>query len=183
LFIGRGRSFQPWYTRSMASSDLERVRRLRESGRDEEYLHAITALAREAPDEVAVRIEAAYAHDRAGNESEAMGHYDAAWRLGVPAAEQQAFLVGYGSTLRNVGRAEEAVALLGEAVAAYPDHAPLKAFLALALHSAGHGHAALATMLDLVIDLHARTGCLGGYEQALGHYRAELLERAMEMSR
>lgn len=162
---------------------LDRVRRLREAGRDEDALRAIAELAREAPGDVAVRIEAAYAHDRAGDEAEAVRHYDAAWQLGVPATEQPDFLVGYGSTLRNVGRAEEAVAILGEAAAVFPDHAPLKAFLALALHAAGHGHAALATMLDLVIDLHASTDCLGGYAEALAHYRTELFERAMEMTK
>lgn len=167
----------------MASFHLDRIRRLRETGNDEVYLREIAALAGQEADDVAVRMEAAYAYDRVGDQQEALRHYDAAWRLGVPAPDEQAFLVGYGSALRNVGRVEEAVALLGEAVARFPGHAPLKTFLALALHAAGQGHAALATMLDLLIDLHEDTGCLDGHVPALAHCRAELLERAMELSR
>lgn len=176
----------------MTSSALARARLLRESGQEQEYLRAIDALAAATPDDVELRIEAAYANDRAGNEAEAIRHYDAAWGLGVAAPARQEFLVGYGSTLRNVGRADDAVAVLGQAVSEFPDYAPLKAFLALALFAAGHGHAAMATMLDLLIDLDGRDGrdgrdvsarCLDGYHTALDHYRAELLERAIEMSR
>lgn len=162
---------------------LDRIRHLRQAGKEEAYLRAITELARQEPDDVAVRMEAAYACDRAGAEREAIRHYDAAWHIGVPAPARREFLVGYGSTLRNVGRVEEAVAILGEAVAEFPGHAPLETFLALALHTAGHGHAALATLLGLIIDLDAATGCLTGYAPALAHYHAELLERAMGISR
>ena len=167
----------------MASSRLDRIRQLRQSGKDEAYIDAITELARQQPDDVAVRVEAAYACDRIGAEPEAIRHYDAAWRIGVPAPARREFLVGYGSTLRNVGRVEEALAILGEAVAEFPGHAPLEAFLALALHTAGHGHVALATLLGLIIDLDEATGCLEGHAPALARYRAELLERAVELSR
>lgn len=176
----------------MAPSTLACARLLRESGQEQEYLRAINALASATPDDVEVRMEAAYANDRAGNEAEAIRHYDAAWALGVAAPARQEFLVGYGSTLRNVGRTDDAVAVLGEAVAAFPGYAPLKAFLALALHAAGHGHAAMATMLDLLIDLDAGApdagapdagaGCLDGYGAALDHYRGELLKQAIEVS-
>lgn len=176
----------------MTSSALARARLLRESGQEQEYLRAIDALAAATPDDVELRIEAAYANDRADNEAEAIRHYDAAWALGVPAPARREFLVGYGSTLRNVGRADDAVAILGQAVAEFPDYAPLKAFLGLALFAAGHGHAAMATMLDLLLDLDGPDGpdrpgasarCLDGYHTALDHYRAELLEHAIEASR
>jgi len=121
-------------------------------------------------------IAAAYAHDRAGREHDAIRHYDAAHQLGVPAAERRRFTVGYGSTLRNVGRFDDAIAILGQAVADDPEYPAFAAFLALALHSAGHPREALATMLGCALDV-ARPGALDGYERALTEYHRELLGR------
>lgn len=120
-------------------------------------------------------IAAAYALDRDGDERGAIKHYDAAWTLGVPADEEKKFLVGYGSTLRNVGRADHAVAILAAAVEKYPDYPALAAFLGLALADAGHPRAALATLLGVVLDLEG--GRLDGYDRALAEYQRELLDK------
>jgi tetratricopeptide (TPR) repeat protein len=141
-------------------------------------LDDILARASAHPDDVAARIAAAYGCDRVGREEEAVRHYDAAWGLGVPDPQRRRFLVGYGSTLRNVGRIEESLALLGEAVAADPGYAPLKVFLALALASAGEPAAALATALDALLEV-AAGAPLDGYERAIASYQAELLARAV----
>jgi predicted Zn-dependent protease len=122
-------------------------------------------------------IAKAYENDREGREREAIKFYDQAWQAGVPEGARRRFIVGYGSTLRNVGRAEDAVAILGEAVAAYPDYPALVAFLALALADAGHPKAALATMLGCALDS-AKPGVFDGYERALGEYHRELLDKA-----
>jgi tetratricopeptide (TPR) repeat protein len=118
-------------------------------------------------------IAAAYACDRDGRERDAILHYDRAWSLGVPEPQRRHFLVGFGSTLRNVGRADEAVALLTEAIAADPDYPAFRAFLALALHSSGHPKAALATLLGLALDL--SPAAFDGYDRALTEYHHELL--------
>ena len=123
--------------------------------------------------EVEVEIEKAYALDREGREREAIVHYERAWALGVPEEARRRFLVGFGSTLRNVGRADEAVAVLTEAVAAYPDYPALHAFLALALLSAGHAKAAVATMLGVTLDLGG--AAFDGFDVALTEYHHELL--------
>lgn len=126
------------------------------------------------PDDVEAQIAAAYAHDRRGDERGAIRFYERAWALGVPEEKRKGFLVGFGSTLRNVGRADEAVAILAEAVRQYPDYAALRAFLALALHSTGHARAALATMLGVALDV-MTPGSLDGYERALNEYHQEML--------
>ena len=131
-----------------------------------------------APGDVFAQIAAAYACDREGAEHDAIRYYDRAWRLGVPAAERRHFVVGYGSTLRNVGRADEAVAILGEEAAADPEYPAIRAFLALALMSAGHPREAMATMLGVTLDV-APGGALDGYERALGAYYQELLGPAL----
>ena len=119
-------------------------------------------------------IEQAYACDREGRERDAIRYYDEAFRLGVPDELRTRFLVGYGSTLRNVGRADEAVAVLAEAIRDNPDYPAFHAFLALALLDAGHAKAALAAMLGALLDV-APPGSLDGYERALGEYHQLLL--------
>ena len=116
----------------------------------------------------------AYALDREGREAEAVVHYELAWACGVPEASRRRFIVGFGSTLRNVGRADEAVALYGDAIAADPDYAPFRAFLALSLLDAGHPAAAVATMLGVALDV-APPGALDGFERALTEYYEALL--------
>jgi predicted Zn-dependent protease len=160
--------------------ELDRLIRLRLDRRHDEHLAAALELAARRPSSVRVRIEAAYALDRNGDEPAAIRHYDAAWQLGVPDELRRAFVVGYGSTLRNVGRAEEAVVVLTEEIARDPDYPPLAAFLALALHSSGHRSAALATMLGCLLDVtrkHAgAVHPLDGYQRALSDYTRELLD-------
>lgn len=119
-------------------------------------------------------IAEAYRHDREGREREAIRFYDEAYRLGVPADQRRRFLVGYGSTLRNVKRFDDAVAVLAQAIADDPDYPAYAPFLALALLDTGHAKEALAAMLGCVLDV-APPGSLDGYERALGEYHQLLL--------
>jgi predicted Zn-dependent protease len=130
-------------------------------------------------DTVEELIEKAYALDRVGDERGAIKHYDAAYKLGVPEDKRKRFLVGYASTLRNVGRAEEAVAILAQAIVDYPDYPAFSAFLALALADAGHPKAALATMLGCALDA-SRPDAFDGYERALAEYHHELLQKSQQ---
>ncbi|MGH3130647.1 MAG: tetratricopeptide repeat protein [Gaiellaceae bacterium] len=109
-------------------------------------------------------------HDRAGREAEAIPEYEEALRLGLDDASAAGALLGLGSSLRNVGRADEAVAVLEGACDRYPDHAALRAFRALALASAGRCAEGLGDTLLLLAD---RVD-LGGYERALLLYAQEL---------
>ncbi len=130
--------------------------------------------ARARPDDVAAQIAAAYACDRAGDEALAVAFYDAAWRLGVPAADRAEFVVGYGSTLRNVGRSEEAATILERFVREHPDDHAARCFYGLALHSAGRHGSALAELLEVALSLHAASPHLTRYRRALTEYRDEL---------
>lgn len=129
------------------------------------------------PDDVAAQAAAAYACDRAGREHDAVGYYTRAWELGGPTDDRAGFLLGYGSTLRNVGRADDSIGILGQALLDHPDHAALRAFLALSLHSAGHHALAVATLLEtaLAIAPHA----FDPYRRALGAYLVELQDAAL----
>lgn len=152
----------------------DEVRALWDAGRYDEHLAAARALVADEPDSVHAQIEAAFAHDRLGREHDAIRHYDAAFALGVPADRRRHFLVGYGSTLRNVGRADDAVGVLGQAVAEDPAYPAFAAFLALALLDAGHPRAAVATLLGCALDA-ARPDAFDRYRRALAAYHHELV--------
>lgn len=154
---------------------IEQVRALWGAGAEKAEAHreAAVALAAARPEDGAAQLEAACAWDRAGEERRALRFYEAAFGLGVPERERRRLIVGYGSTLRNVGRCDDAVAVLAEAAAVDPFPA-YTAFLALALMDAGHGRAALAAMLGCALDA-ARPEAFAGYERALGEYQRGLL--------
>ena len=116
--------------------------------------------------------ERAAAHDRAGREAEAIPEYEEALRLGLPDATRRKAMLGLGSSFRNVGRHDDAVAVLDGACAQFPDDHALRAFRALALWSAGRCDEALGDTLLLV----AEEVELGGYEFALRAYAGELAQ-------
>jgi len=153
---------------------LDEVRALRVAGRSEEHLAAAKALAAAHPDDPHAQFEAACGLDRLGLEHQAIRYYDEVYRLGVPPELARTFVVGYGSTLRNVGRIDDAIAILGQAIADDPGYPAYAAFLALALLAGGHPRAAVATMLGCALDA-ARPGVFDGYERALTEYHRELL--------
>lgn len=153
---------------------LDEVRALRDAGQHEEHLVAAKRLVAAHPSDPRAQIEAAYGHDRNGFEREAIRFYDEAYRLGVPVDLRRRFLVGYGSTLRNVGRTDDSIAVLAQAVADDPAYPAYAAFLALALLSAGHAKTGMATLLGCALAA-ARPGAFDGYERALGEYHQELL--------
>ncbi|HET7568138.1 MAG TPA: tetratricopeptide repeat protein [Gaiellaceae bacterium] len=106
-------------------------------------------------------------HDSAGREEEAIPLYEQALAAGLAGELRARCLLQLGSSLRNVGRVDDAVALLAEARREFPDFRPLRAFLALALHSAGRDREALRELLETIADE-------GQYERSLRGYAAEL---------
>lgn len=111
--------------------------------------------------------ERAGEHDSAGREDEAIPLYEQALAAGLSGELRARCLLQLGSSLRNVDRVEEAVALLADARREFPDFRPLRAFLALALHSAGRDRDALRELLEAIADE-------GEYAKSLRAYAAEL---------
>ena len=88
-------------------------------------------------------------HDSAGRAAEAIPHYEHALELGLPDELVPRCLLQLGSSLRNVGRLDDALALFDDAVARFPDDAALRLFRAFALADAGRDRDALVDVLDL----------------------------------
>ena len=118
-------------------------------------------------------LEQAYAHDSAGREHDAVEHYRRAFELGVPADELEGALLGFGSTLRNVGELEESLGVLAEAVQRFPENAALRVFLAYALWSNERKPEAMRSLVEALYVGDARPE-LARYERAIRGYADEL---------
>jgi tetratricopeptide (TPR) repeat protein len=165
----------------MPPTELDRLRHLRASGAlgSDDYLAALRELADRSPGAVDVQIALAEALADQGLDQDALAHYERCWQLEVPEPLREPLLIGHGAALRAVGRADDAAAVLARALEERPHAAALEAFLALALHDAGHIHAALATLLDLSLTLGAGSDAFGSWREALAQQRDDLLDRAL----
>ncbi len=148
---------------------------LRQSGRADEARPLLVALAGECPDDPAVQYQTGWVHDLLGMEAEAVPFYERAMTRGLPEPELEGLVLSLGSTYRNVGRLDDAVALLQRGVRDYPGNEAMRCFLALAQLSAGNSREALALTLDVILAT-SRSGDVERYRRALGEYRDELRE-------
>lgn len=120
---------------------------------DQQRIERMRELAAAAPHPALGAFELGGANDSGGHEAEADVHYAAAAAAGladVDPARAAQMVVQHASTLRNLGRIDEAIAMLRDA----PEHpstgAAPKVFLALALHSAGRHDEALRVAIEAV---------------------------------
>jgi tetratricopeptide (TPR) repeat protein len=90
-------------------------------------------------------------HDSTGSEAEANTHYLRARELGLTGARLAQLNIQQGSTLRNLGRLDEAIAML-EATEADPTIGDARAvFLALALRDAGRHDEAIRLLIETLV--------------------------------
>lgn len=90
--------------------------------------------------------------DSMGFEAEAGAEYERALELGLDEARHAQLAVQYGSTLRNLGRLDEAIAVLRAAPTHQCTGSAPRIVLALALHSAGRKDEALRVAIEAHID-------------------------------
>lgn len=125
--------------------------RWREEGRLEDALARMLALSARHPDDGAVAYQTAWIHDRMGLEGAAVPYYRRAIESGrLSPRDRLGALTGCGSTLRGLGRYQEAAELLTDATAEFPDDGALQAFLAMTLHNLGRSGEAVSLLLRLL---------------------------------
>ncbi|QHF24866.1 tetratricopeptide repeat protein [Rathayibacter sp. VKM Ac-2804] len=110
--------------------------------------------------------------DSAGHEAEAAEEYERAVASGLDGERLARLSIQYASTLRNLGRIDEAIALLSETEPHPSIGAARQVFLALALHSAGRTDEALRTALE------ALAPALPRYRRSVAAYAADLTDSA-----
>lgn len=110
--------------------------------------------------------------DAAGREVEAVPFYERALAGLLPADERRDALLCLGSTLRALGRYDEALARLEEGRREFPGHRAYEPFLALTLHNLGR-HAEAVELLLTVIAETTGDESIARYERALLFYAGQ----------
>lgn len=137
-----------------------------------QFLAEIRALIGEAPlDHPAALFELASALDSLGQEQQAEPLYRAALEGGLDPYRRRRAVIQHASTLRNLGKAAEAVARLHHERGEPPDELDdaVAAFLALSLFDAGEPREALAVALN------ALAPHLPRYRTSLANYARALI--------
>ncbi len=132
-----------------------------------DFMRQIEGLAAERPSgDAEAMFELASAHDSLGHEGKAVPLYKRALAGGLTGARRRRAVIQLGSSLRNLGLANEAVALLSEERDAGSDELDdaVSAFLALALIDAGKPKKGAALALT------ALSRHLCRYNRSLGSY-------------
>jgi tetratricopeptide (TPR) repeat protein len=111
---------------------------------------AFTALQAAHPEEAQLVYEVAGGYDTAGDEARAAPLYEQALAMGLDGDALRRCLVQYGSTLRNLERYEESLAVLDRADREFPDSASVAMTRALTLLESGRSDAAVGTLLLLL---------------------------------
>ncbi|MBW3084072.1 hypothetical protein KEM60_00255 [Austwickia sp. TVS 96-490-7B] len=115
--------------------------------------------------------ELAGMYDSIGFEAEAGAEYERALALGLTEDRHAQLAVQYGSTLRNLGRLDEAISVLQTTPTHVTTGCAPQLVLALALHSAGRKDEALQVAPNTQIDTLPR------YQRSMRNYSAALTEQ------
>ncbi|MCA0335994.1 MAG: tetratricopeptide repeat protein [Actinobacteria bacterium] len=154
-----------------------RIDALWEIDDDRERIVAARALVAEHPGDPVVLFELGGAHDAAGEEETAVGHYEAAIAGGLREPLRHRCLVQLASSLRNLGRHDEALTRIEEASEADPTSIGTQMFRALIRHDAGDPTTALADLLTVLAE-ESSDADVAGYRRSLTAYARELSARA-----
>lgn len=133
-------------------SELAAILAVRDRDHMEPTILALLAILDEHPEEPSVLYEVGGAYDTAGQEETAIGYYEHALGNGLHGDMLRRCYLQYGSTLRNLGRISDSVAVFARARVEFPDSESLAIFAALTLHAAGRPSAALGQLLELIVD-------------------------------
>ena len=165
----------------MPTTEPQLLARLAElfAARDRDHMRptidALLTVLAEHPDDPHVLYEVGGAYDTAGAEETAAGYYERALEAGLEGDTLRRCLLQYGSTLRNLDRFDESLAVIDRALALFPESESVRVWHALSLHAAGRSDAAVAELMELAADS-IRTPDLQRYEAALRGNAAYLRE-------
>ncbi len=132
-------------------------------------MDAMDALAVDAPDPALALFERGGSRDSGGRPDEAEPLYREALALGLPDDERAQCTIQLASTIRNLGRPEESLALLRDADPHPPYAVATAAFIALTLSSLDRTTEGLAELL------HAVAPTLPRYQRSVNAYADDLL--------
>ncbi|MBD5654641.1 MAG: tetratricopeptide repeat protein [Candidatus Eremiobacteraeota bacterium] len=138
---------------------------------EERFVAAIDDLVAELPHESGIgAFERACAFDSTGHSDLAVPLYKSALDIGLTGTRRRRAVIQMASSMRNLGKAQEAVALLSCELEAEPDEltGAVRAVLSLCLVSVGREREAVAVALTALSEYLPR------YNRSLANYAREL---------
>lgn len=143
---------------------------------DAARVQAAAVLLAGRPGDPRLGYEYASALDAAGSEAEAVTAYRAALEAGLREPHRHLARIQLASSLRVTGEPGLSYDQLTELAAERPGSVAVEAFRALSAVDAGHGHRAVADLIDVLLT-HAGDEDTRSYQRALSAYAAELRDR------
>lgn len=137
----------------------------------------LRADAESRPDDVEAWFRYGGGLDRSGDEAAAMVIYDRVRALGIerlPLDQQPHVHLQAGSTLRNLGRYEEARDLLAEGVERFPDVRALRVFVAFNAVSMNQPMHAVRALLEVILSEDSEDDSVQTFRRAIAAYAADL---------
>ena len=172
-----GRPVGPWATRwelksASRSPEIAALWDRFDDLSEEDFVAEMETLVGSSQDPMAL-FELASAYDSTGREADAISRYQAALAAGLPPYERRRATIQLASTLRNLERHDESIALLtAELDSSDSLDDAVRAFLALSLTSAGRPVEAVSLALT------ALAPHLPRYTRSLTAYAADLRDNA-----
>ncbi|OBR66899.1 hypothetical protein A7K91_16855 [Paenibacillus oryzae] len=154
-------------------NDLERAIRLRESGQLEEAKTVLLELLTQEPLNPSAWYQCAWVHDVMELEREAIPYYKRALEMDLRHEERQGAYLGLGSTLRTLGRYEEAKLIFEEAISKYPDRREYQVFYAMVRFNQNAYNEAMEIVLKQLADTSSDKG-IQEYKNAIHFYSDKL---------
>jgi tetratricopeptide (TPR) repeat protein len=152
---------------------LEHALGLRKQGKLQEARTLLLQLAQAHPQDAQIQYECGGIHDALGLEADAVPFYRKAMALGLPPETLRDAYTCLGSTLRTLGRYEEALHVLQEGKTHFPQAREIDPFLAMTLYNAGQLHDAMRLLLNTLLDT-TGDASIRRYERALRFYAEDI---------
>ena len=124
---------------------------LRNKGEHARSRETLTALLSSPDFSAKAHLQIAWSFDNEGKELNAIKHYEAAINGQLTGAERFDALFGLASTLRSVGRYEDALNYFECILVEYPEAIEIQPFYAMCLYNLGRHKEATSQLLSLIV--------------------------------
>ncbi len=161
--------------RPLKETQIARAKELRRNDQLEESQELLLELLEEYDDDPTVLFEVGGSYDVLGEEREAIPYYRKAIDAGLEGDELTECLVCLGSSYRNVGQFEQAIATLEKGAEQFPEDNSMRVFLALAYYSDAREDESVSILLDVLLKTTNDKNILA-FADALEYYKDNLDE-------
>jgi tetratricopeptide (TPR) repeat protein len=138
-------------------------------GNETKLIQYFLDIVKKYPKSARAKFELANVYDYLGKEQEAIPLYEKAIQMGLTSEYEAYALLQLGSSLRNVGRVDDAIRILSDAEKRYPELPSITMFLGMAMHDSDRHSEALRTVLTAMLR-HLKTSDIERYGIGINNY-------------